>query len=131
MSKIVDLIIDPLSLPLSPILEWIILLIIGEIAYRLAYGVVGEAYSDGFISSSSVGSILHWIVRLFFFIVVWGITYCLIEGCKFVYANRKIIIIIGSIALCILLIVMIIKQNSKKKEEIVSTNQENENKTAE
>lgn len=33
---------DPLGLPLDWWKEWAILLVIGEIAYHLAYGFVGE-----------------------------------------------------------------------------------------
>ena len=113
MSEIFDLIVDPLGLPISAIWEWIILLIIGEIAYRLAYGVVGDVYGGGFISSS--GAILHWIIRLVFFVMIWAATYVVIVGCKFVYANRKIILIIGGIALVILVIYLLIKHLKKNK----------------
>ena len=46
ISEIFELIVNPLRLPLSPIWEWIILLIIGEVAYRMAYGMIGDAYSE-------------------------------------------------------------------------------------
>ena len=43
---IFDLITEPLGLPIEWYYEWIILLVIGEIAYRVAYDKVGGLYQS-------------------------------------------------------------------------------------
>ena len=50
---IFDLITEPLGLPIEWYYEWIILLVIGEIAYRVAYDNVGVLYQSGSISGRS------------------------------------------------------------------------------
>lgn len=50
---IFDLITEPLGLPIEWYYEWIILLVIGEMAYRVAYNKVGVLYQSGSISGKS------------------------------------------------------------------------------
>lgn len=38
--------------------------IIGAIAFVIAYGLVGKLYDNDIIEGASIGSILHWIIRL-------------------------------------------------------------------
>ena len=47
---IFDLATEPLGLPIEWYYEWIILLVIGEIAYHVAYDKVGALYHSGSIS---------------------------------------------------------------------------------
>ena len=72
---IFDLITEPLGLPIEWYYEWIILLVIGEIAYRVAYDKVGVLYQSGSISGKSAGSFFHWIIRTVVFVAIWAITY--------------------------------------------------------
>jgi hypothetical protein len=51
---------------------------IGLVAFLIAFGVVGKLYGEGAISSRGFASLVHWIIRLVVFIVVfyilsWGI----------------------------------------------------------
>lgn len=46
------------------LLNYILIIIIGEIAYRLSYYLVGKAYSSDLIHGRKTGSFLHWIIRL-------------------------------------------------------------------
>ena len=69
-----DRITDPLDLPIEPWKEWIILLVLGEIAFRLAYGIVGCMYCSGDIASRFSGSLFHWMIRFIIFAVIWAIT---------------------------------------------------------
>lgn len=43
--------------------NYFILLIIGEIAFRFAYTLTGDAYRSGAIDGRTIGSILHWAIR--------------------------------------------------------------------
>lgn len=91
---IFDLATEPLGLPIEWYYEWIILLIINEMAYQVAYDKVGILYHSGSISGRSAGSFVHWIIRTVVFVAVWAVTYGVIWIGKFVLAN-KIQIAIG------------------------------------
>lgn len=95
---IFDLATEPLGLPIEWYYEYIILAVIGVIAYVLAYEKVGYFYRRDFISGSTAGSFLHWIIRALCFIVLWAITYGVIRIGKFVMAHKmQFTICIGGI----------------------------------
>lgn len=77
-SLIFDILTDPLGLPISPLWEYIILLVIGGIAFRIAW----DASPGGF-----GGSTIHWIVRVIAFVAIWAVTYAVIAAAKFVIAH--------------------------------------------
>lgn len=57
--------------------NYLILLIVGEIAFRGTYSFVGDAYRSGIINGRTAGSVLHWIIRL---LTYWGVAYLLRIG---------------------------------------------------
>lgn len=85
---IFDLATEPLGLPIEWYYEWIILGVIGYIAYLIAYDKVGSLYRGDFISGRATGSFFHWIIRTIYFIVMWAITYGVIWIGKFVVAHK-------------------------------------------
>lgn len=90
---------DPLGLPINPIYEYVILAVIGLVAYGLAYRKVGDMYHGGLISGRTEGSFFHWVIRAFLFVMLWLVTYGAIQGYYFVTANWQIILMIaGSVA---------------------------------
>lgn len=50
--------------------NYFILFVVGEIAFRSAYSLVGDAYRSGVIDGRAAGSILHWLIRLVIYIVL-------------------------------------------------------------
>ena len=104
MFKIIfDLITEPLGLPIEWYYEWIILAIIGYIAYLFAYDEVGNLYHGKIISGRIEGSFFHWIIRTIYFIVMWAIVYGIIWIYKFVMMhNTEFIIGICSIAVVVI-----------------------------
>lgn len=50
------------------LLNYVVMLGIGEIAFRLARSLVGDAYHSGMISGRCAGSILHWLFRLVIYV---------------------------------------------------------------
>ena len=72
---IFDLATEPLGLPIEWYYEWIILAVIGYIAYLIAYEKVGSLYHGDLISGRAAGSFCHWIIRTLYFIVMWAIAY--------------------------------------------------------
>ncbi len=93
---IYKLLISPLGLPVNALLEWIILLIIEKIAFKIAW----EASRGGFW-----GSEIHWTVRTISFFVIWAITYAVIWTVKFVIANWLIFVCLGIIAVTAVIVV--------------------------
>ena len=95
---------DPLSLPLDPLVEWIILVVMHELAYRLSFSMVRDLYRSGIISSRLVGSFLHWFFRTTCFLGTWaGINFA-IATYRFIAKHWLMIICaIGSILLILIL----------------------------
>ena len=90
---------DPLGLPINPIYEYVILAVIGLVAYGLAYRKVGDMYHGGLISGRTEGSFFHWLIRLILFVGLWLLTYGAIQGYYFMTANWQIVLMIaGSVA---------------------------------
>lgn len=75
---IFDRITDPLGLPISPLWEYIILAVIGAVAFGIAW----DASPGG-----RWGSEIHWSVRLIAFIALWAVTYAVIWVGKFLIAH--------------------------------------------
>lgn len=73
-----ELLKEPLGLPISPLYEYLILLVINEIAFRIAWNA-----SPG----GKWGSEIHWLVRIPTFLIMWAITYTLIFIIKWIIAN--------------------------------------------
>lgn len=101
---------DPLGLPINALYEYIILAVIGAVAYGIAYSKVGDMYHGGLISGRTEGSFFHWVIRAFLFMGLWLLTYGAIQGYFFVTANWQIVLMIaGSVAgaamLCILAVI--------------------------
>ena len=103
---IFDLATEPLGLPIEWYYEWLILGVIGFIAYLFAYDKVGDMYHSHVISGRMSGSFFHWLIRAACFIGLWAVTYGVIWIGKFVIANK---ILVGSIAGIILLLIIVVR----------------------
>lgn len=115
---IFDLTTEPLGLPIEWYYEWIILLVIGEIAYHVAYDKVGALYHSGSISGRAAGSFVHWIIRTVVFVAVWAVTYGVIWIGKFVMAH-KIQVAIGICSIVAVVIAVKIFVWFKEQNELV------------
>ena len=115
---IFDLATEPLGLPIEWYYEWIILLVIGEIAYHVAYDKVGALYHSGSISGRAAGSFVHWIIRTVVFAAVWAVTYGVIWIGKFVMAH-KIQVAIGICSIVAVVIAVKIFVWFKEQNELV------------
>ena len=98
---------DPLGLPINALYEYIILTVIGAVAYGIAYSTVGDMYHISLICGRTEGSFFHWLIRLVIFVGLWLLTYGAIQGYYFVTSNWQVILIIagfvaGAVLLCTL-----------------------------
>lgn len=103
-----DLVTEPLGLPIEWYYEWLILGVIGIIAYSFAYDKVGDMYRSHVISGLMWGSFFHWIIRAAYFIGLWAVTYGVIWIGKFVIANMILVILIAGTILLTILVVKIL-----------------------
>ena len=114
LSFLFDRITDPLGLPIAWYWEWIILAIIAFAAYAIAFRTVGDLYDGGMISGSTAGSILHWIIRLIVFVVIWAITYFVIWLAKLIFAHWLLIVsILGGILVISAIVCLIVRYTRK------------------
>lgn len=62
---------DSYSLLENPIDNYIIMAVVGFIAYLIAYNIVGWLYHTDMIDGRGAGHILHWIIRLIVFVAIY------------------------------------------------------------
>ena len=111
------------------IYNYIILSIIGVIALKVAWNFVGKLYDYGIIIGKSLGSIIHWIIRLMIFTVLFYILSGIIWLTKFVYLYKtESIIILSSSAIILILYKFIQKVYTNNKRYAIKNEVENEEK---
>ena len=82
-----ELLTSPLGLPIDAIWEYLILLVIGAIAFKIGWEI-----SPG----GPFGSLIHWVVRGLSFFVMWAIAYGIITIAKWIIANHVTAIVIAA-----------------------------------
>lgn len=97
MKKMVfELLTSPLTISNNYFVNSIIIGLIGVIAFKVAFKIVGDIGLFG-----EVGSILHWIIRFVTFFLLWFACCTVIEITKFIISH----IIIISVLCCSFVIV--------------------------
>lgn len=110
MKLIFELLTSPLGLPIPWYIEYIILIVVNTVAFELAFAAVGKLYSDNIIHGKKTGSVLHWIVRILAFLVLWAVLYGLIAFVKLCIAHWIwAVSILGAIILLSLSILITVK----------------------
>jgi len=100
---------DPLTLPIEPLYEWIILGVIGLIAYIASFRIVGDMYDSGSISGSFLGSLFHWIIRLLIFVPIWFVVYWAIVIAQWIISHWVLALsILGGLIVIIIAIIGIV-----------------------
>ena len=97
------------SLSENPISNYIIMAVVGYIAFLMAYNIVGWFYYTDIIEGKGVGQILHWVIRLFIFVIIYLIAAVAIRIYKWVmgipmYVWWVVMIIIIGIILIVAII---------------------------
>ena len=106
---IYEILVSPLGLPISPIWEYFIILILGEVAHEIAYWV-----SPG----GKAGSFIYWSTKLLTFVGVWAVLYGIITAVQFVIAHWIWFTIGGIILISIAVIIIIIRKKKNRLKEI-------------
>ena len=125
---IFEILTDPLGLPIEWYWEYLILTVIGAVAYAVAYRCVGDMYSGGMIDGSTSGSFFHWLIRLILFVVLWAVTYGIIAVVKWLTDNWVVLCIMGGVVAVVgiaAVIAIIIRKRKNKAGLEVSTDESN------
>lgn len=102
MKKILfDLMTSPLSLLENPIYNYIAMAIIGLVAFKIAFYLVGELGLRG-----EAGSIVHWIIRIIAFVIIWMLCCVTIKIIIFI-AKNWIVVLTSAMLLLILFLLRI------------------------
>ena len=99
------LLTDPLGLPIEPLWEYIILLLVGEIVHEIAFYV-----SPG----GTFGSLIYWVTKLIAFAAIWAVLYAIIAIIKFIIAHWIWFAIGGGVLLAAAVGLIIYVKVSKK-----------------
>ena len=92
------LLTDPLGLPIEPLWEYIIVLIVGEIVHEIAWNV-----SPG----GTFGSLIYWVTKLVAFVAIWAVLYAVIAVIKFIIAHWIWFAIGGGVLIAIVIALVI------------------------
>ena len=109
LKVIFELLTSQLGLPIHTMSEYMLITVIGYIAYRIAWNV-----SPG----GPAGSLIHWSVRLIVFTVFWGCSYGLITFAKWVIQNWIIALMIFVSILLVVFTIVFMRNRSKQKERM-------------
>ena len=126
---IFEILTDPFGLPIEWYWEYLILAVIGAVAYTVAYRCVGDMYSGGMIYGSTSGSFFHWFIRLILFVALWAVTYGIIAAVKWLTDNWVLVLcILGGVVVVVgiaSVIAIIIRKRKNKEGLEVSDDESN------
>lgn len=118
---IFEILTDPLGLPIEWYWEYLILAVIGVVAYAAAYRCVGDMYSDGMIDGSTSGSFFHWLIRLILFVILWAVAYGIIAAVKWLTDNWVLVLSVLGGVVAVIGIVAIAAIIVRRRKEKVGT----------
>ena len=104
---------SPLGLPIDPIWEYIILLVVGEVVHEIAYWV-----SPG----GKFGSLIYWLTKLIVFVAIWAVLYGIIAAIKFVIIHWIWFTVVGILLLIVATIWITVHKAKLKRNTTQTTN---------
>ena len=103
------LLTDPLGLPIEPLWEYIILLIVGEVVHEIAWNV-----SPG----GTFGSLIYWVTKLIAFVAIWAVLYAVIAVIKFIIVHWIWFVIGGGTLVAVTIGLMIYYKASSSRKQV-------------
>lgn len=90
-----EILTDPLGLPVGDLWEYVILAVIGI----LAFGVGWRVSFGGLF-----GFVMHWVARLLVFFVLWAAMYVLLAAVQWIFAH--LVLVCGTIIMAVAALVI-------------------------
>ncbi len=109
MKELFDFLQMPLSLPISPIWDFIICLVLNEVVFQIAYGLASQGNTSG------ERSLIHWAVRIPLFFALWCIICAICLVINWIKEHPTLSIIIGTSTVVIVIAVILSVTYLKKK----------------
>ena len=100
-----DFIVSPFSVFENPFYNYIIITIIGLLAFHISWNIVGKLGIRG-----ELGSLLHWTIRIIAFVTIWFLCCIIINFILFIISQWIYMLLI----IILLLILFILKEYAKK-----------------
>lgn len=112
---------DSYSLLENPINDYIIMAVVGLIAYRIAYQIVGWFYHADLIDGSMAGRFLHWVIRFIVFVVIYYAVATAIRIYNWIINVPSIVWQWGlGIAIGLIIVIAVIKAIHWKRERVAA-----------
>lgn len=108
MSTLYNLLTSPFGLPISPLWEWFILLVVGEVVHEIAWSA-----SPG----GRLGSIIYWVTKFFAFLSVWALLYGIITAIQFVMLHWIWFTVGGALLLTVTIAVIYLHKKKGEKSD--------------
>lgn len=102
------------NLFINPLYNYVAMGIVGLLAFIIAWNVVGNLYDSDIINGSTAGSIIHWIVRIIAFIIIFSVVSVIIWIVKLII-SVPIWVWWTLLGVLIIVIVCIIVRHSLKR----------------
>lgn len=55
----------------NPVENYIVIALVGYVAFEIAFHAVGKLYGCGIINGSEEGSFFHWFIRIVFLVIIY------------------------------------------------------------
>ena len=115
MSTLFTFLTMPLGLPINPFYGWLIMVLLGCVAFYCAWFAVGKLGLRG-----EAGSLTHWVIRIGIYIALWAIA----RGVIWMIVNWQLsLMAVGGVAAAVILsIIAITIMRQVKKHRTVNGN---------
>ena len=111
MKGLLEFLALPLSLPIPPIWDYVIGIVIGELAFQVAYSFAGR-----FGNSSQERRALHWLIRFPVYFVTWLIICALVYIVNFIKSNWIWVLVVLGTATITAIIILCVRKARRIKE---------------
>lgn len=105
-----ELLVSPLAISGNYYLNSIIMALIGLIAFRIAFKVVGDLGFRG-----GIGSLFHWIIRFFIFGILWLLCSIALKIGLFVINHKMFVLYLCCFILLVCIVIKIISFRNKNE----------------
>lgn len=109
---------DSYSLLENPIDNYIIMAVLGFLAYLIAYRIVGWFYSTDIIDGRGAGHILHWMIRFVVFVAIYYVVATVLRIYKWIigvpmYIWWTVIAVVAGIAVTVTITKLVLHRKER------------------
>lgn len=119
MKLMYNFLIDSYTISDNYFYNYVTMLLIGLLAYKISYLLIGKLFVYNLLDGYMQGHILHWLLRLPIFLIIFSCCTSVIniykKLCNYIFFDKKwLFVIIIGIYICCCILFEIICQHRKK-----------------